>query len=247
MRHMFRLSAVAALFAWAALLGTASAAPQDSFTLQPGGRAVISFEAFCTEFGQIFPDKINGPSGVAADKARAALSYGVAQGLAADGAKALQFQYAIWQSLGTTTSPKGDATAQDVLTKGTAAPATPQGTSVLDAAKAGQVTVTLDSWQAIGPKVAITATATDHFYGSGQLTVVNTSAKALTLYMPVGTTFEPTDPSHQTMTGYATKVDVTNPSLPKTSGADGNPLLLLAAALLLAAGLTVNRVAASRR
>lgn len=91
----------------------------------------------------MFANAVQAPTGLAPDAARAALAYGVNEGLSADGQQALQLQYAIWQALGETSSPKGDATAQDVVTNGTAAPASPQGTSLLDAATAGQVSVTL--------------------------------------------------------------------------------------------------------
>jgi hypothetical protein len=258
MRGM-RLFGVFAMLALV-LLGSRSVQAQgdtERFTLQPGGTAVISFEAFCTEFGELFPDAVQGPSGLAPDAARAAMAYGVNQGLNADGQQALQLQYAIWQALGEAGSPAGDATAQDVVTNGTAAPVSPSGaTSVLDAAAAGDVTVTLDSWEPIGPEVAITQTATDNFYGRGQLTVTNTSQQELTLYMPVGTLFPSVDESQQTMAGYATDVQVNNPvadpapqqQLPAT-GATENAvaLLALAALALVVAGVGVRMVASRVR
>lgn len=237
------LGLVGVLAGFGATTPVAAQAP-STFTLQPGGTAVVQFEAFCTEFGEVFPTRVQLPNGVAPERARAALSYGVGKGLSADPATALQLQYAIWQALGTTTSPKGDATAQDVVTNGTAVPANPQATSVIDAATANQITVTLDTWQPIGPKVAITATATDHFYGRGQLTIANTSSQAVTLYMPVGTIFPSVDPAQQTMAGYATAVQVTNPApvqqqLPTTSGVDFPSMLPLVALGLLMIGGTL--------
>lgn len=223
----------------------------DSFTLQPGGKATITFEAFCTEFGEVFANAVQGPSGLAPEPARAALAYGVDQGLNADAQQALQLQFAIWQALGETGSPAGDATAQDVITNGTAAPTDPQGTSVLDAAQAGQVTVTLDSWQPIGPKVQITATASDNFYGRGQVTVENTSQQELTLFMPVGTLFPSVDAAQQTMAGYATDVQVTNPQapqqLPSTGAETSFGALVWAAVLLLGLGAGVRLFARRAR
>ena len=245
MDHIQRWLAVGLASTLALVISVSPVAAQSpaTFTLQPGGRAVIQFEAFCTEFGKIFPTALQLPNAVAPDAARAAMSYGVAKGYTTDPAKALQLQYAVWQALGTANSPKGDATTQDVVTNGTTTPATPQGTSVLDAAKANQITLTLDSWQPIGSKVQITPTATDNFYGQGQLTITNTSQQAVTLYMPVGTLFPASDTSHQTMAGYATKVQVTNPApqqLPKTGGEELSFLLpALALGLLTLGALTL--------
>ena len=233
-----RLVGGAVALALLACLGIGTASAQQApttFTLQPGGTAVVSYQAFCTQFGKIFPDGIQGPAGLAPDAARAAMSYAISKGYDKDGQQALQLQYGIWQALGTSNAPKGDATAQDVITNSKTPPANPQGTSVLDAFKANQITMTLNSWAPVGPKVAITATATDNFYGGGQLTIQNTSQQALTLYMPVGTLFPATNPSHQTMAAYATNVQVNNPqqTLPNTSGEDDSTVRFLLIALTL--------------
>ena len=231
--------AVVALFV--AVQPAAAQAPA-TFTLKPGSKAVVTFEAFCTEFGKLFPTGVQLPDGVVADPARAALSYGVSKGYPADATKALNLQYAIWLALGTANSPKGDATTQDVVANGKAVPANPQGTSLIDAAKANQVKLTLNSFQPIGPKVQVTTTASDNFYGQGQVTVENTTQQTLTLYMPVGTRFPAVDPKHQTLAGYATNVQVTDPApqpstLPATSGGEMNTMLpLLALALLVLGG-----------
>jgi uncharacterized surface anchored protein len=218
--------------------GHALAAPPKAFTLQPGGKATITFEAFCVNFGKLFPTAINGPDGtVAPDKVRAALEYAVEKGLTADSKQALQVEYAIWQLINTPNSPKGDALAQDVIAAANAASVTnPTGTSILDAAKANQVTLTLDSWQPIGDKQQITATASDHFYGRGQLTVENVSQQAVTLYMPTGTVFPPASNAQQ-MAGIQTDIVLNNPSLPATATGTTSPLTaLLVLGLLFMAG-----------
>jgi LPXTG-motif cell wall-anchored protein len=218
--------------------GRALAAPSQPFTLQPSGKATITFEAFCVNFGKLFPTAITGPDGtVAPDKVRAALEYALDKGLTADSQQALQVQYAIWQLINTPNSPKGDALAQDIITAANAASVTnPAGTSILDAAKASQVTITLDSWQPIGDKQQITATASDHFYGRGQITVENVSQQALTLYMPTGTVFPPAS-NAQNMAGIQTDIVINNPNLPATGGNTETPLtVVLVGGLLLVAG-----------
>lgn len=234
------------------LFGVSVASAQQApttFTLQPGGRAVVNFEAFCIEFGKVFPNGIQGPSGLAPDPARAALSYGIGRGLNANEQQALQLQYGIWQALGAQDAPQGDAAAQDVFTNGKALPANPQGTSVLDAFNANQLKVTLNSWAPVGNKIPITSTSTDNFYGRGQLTIENTSQQALTLYMPVGTRFQPINPAEQSVAAYATNVQVNNPqtsstgaqnTLPNTSGEEQYLLLLLAVLSLLGLGFATH-------
>lgn len=242
-----RCVAVLALAVLLALLGSRAVRAQtgQSFTLQPGGKATITFEAFCLDFGQSFPQAIQPPNAVADDRVRAGLAYISSNGLAADQATALDAQYAVWQLRGATNSPAGGDRARAIISAASTPPPAPQGSSLIDAAKSGQVRVTVSSWQALGDKVQIGA-LTDNFYGRGALTVENISQQALTLYMPVGTLFPPSTQGAQTMVGYATDVQVSNPQpqqLPITAAGDAAaPALLLAGALaLLAAGLGLRR------
>lgn len=245
MRYRYVAVAMVALLAVLGMSGQAAQAQATkSFTLHPGGKATITFEAFCVNFGKLFPTAINGPDGtVAPDKVRAALEYAQRKGLTADVKQALQVEYAIWQLINTPNSPKGDALAQEVITAATAATVTnPKGTSILEAAKANQVTITLDSWQPIGEKQQITATASDNFYGRGQITVTNISQQAQTLFMPSGTLFPPAS-NAQNMAGIQTAIKIEDPNLPATGGERGLAfeLIVLAGVVLLAFGWRVRR------
>lgn len=226
----------------------------QSFTLQPNGTATITFEGYCTNFGQKFPTSVQAPNAVAPDKIRGALAYIQSNNISASADKALEAQYAIWQLSGATNSPAGGADAKAVVDASSSAPANPQGTSVLDAAKAGQVTLTVASWQPIGDKVAIGA-ASDNFYGRGTLTVKNVSNEALTLYLPLGALFPPATAGDQTMAAYSTNTDVSNPQpasqgtgsqpgrLPQTAdgAADNSWLFLIGGIALLGTGLVLRR------
>ena len=233
-----RFIPVIALLALGSLVAAPAAraqAPQASFQLGPGQVATITFEAFCVEFGKFFPETIVEPKGVAPEPIRAALAYVQQKGLAADPATAFEANLAIWKLAGASRAPAGGAVAQDVLQNGTTPPADPQGTSIVDAAAAGDVRLTLVGWQASGDKVQILS-ASDHFYGRGTLTVENISQQTLTLYMPIGTLFPGNEARFQTVGGYA--VDVQTPRLPQTGGEVEPPLgaLLLLSLALLAAG-----------
>ena len=235
----------------AAFAPVASAQSGQTFTLQPGGQATVAFEAYCTDFGQKFPASIQPPASVAQDNVRGALAYIQTNNLGADQTKALDAQYGVWQVRGATGSPAGGDVAKAVVGAAANPPANPQGTSLVDAAKAGQVQVAINAWQPVGNPVQL-GSATDHFYGRGTLTVKNTSQQALTLYMPVGTQFPPATAGDQTMAGYATNIQVSNPQtsspqkLPNTGGDDGLGWLLFGGALALLAAGTVLRTQTRR-
>ncbi|GAB4216348.1 MAG: hypothetical protein OHK0022_57380 [Roseiflexaceae bacterium] len=272
--HRFgRLSAVVAaalvlLFGGQAFGQAQPAGNAQTFTLRPGGSATITFEAFCTDFGLKFPANVQVPNTQAPDPVRAALAYARTQNLTGDPAQAEQVQRAIWQLNGATEAGATSQTAQNVIQGATTPPANPQGTSLIDAAKSGQVRLTVSNWKPLGNQLQVGKT-NDYFYGTGTLTVQNTSQQDLTLFMPVGTSFPPTEQGSQTMAGYATNVQIQNPAtptpaatavpvataapaatpvsgsqpqqLPETSEMPGQPvLLLIAAALVLcAAGVWV--------
>jgi LPXTG-motif cell wall-anchored protein len=227
---------------------TALAQTGQSLTLGPGGKATISFTAFCLDFGVQFPANLQAPNALAEDKVRAALAYIQNNNLAADQTKALDAQYAIWQLRGATGSPAGGAQAQAVVSAATTPPANPQGTSILDAAKANQVRLTVTAWQPIGNPVQLGA-GSDHFYGQGTLTVENISNQRLALAMPVGTVFPPATAGSQTMAAFSTSVQITDPGqsapqqLPNTGGHDTSSSLLfvVGALILLAAGWLARR------
>ena len=240
----------AALCLFSMLIGSpsVSAAVNQPFTLQPGGKATITFIAFCTEFGKFFPQTIVEPNGsVASDDIRAALAYIDQKGYAADEGEALEANDAIWQLAGASNAPAGGDVTKDVLANGTTAPATPSGTSILDAAQAGQVTITLVDWAPIGAKVQILS-ATDNFYGQGTITVENTSQQELSLYMPIGTIFPGNEDRFQEVGGYPTDLKVENPNLPTTGAEDYLPIvpLVIGAAGFIMLGVLLRRGSRSR-
>ncbi|NJN17532.1 MAG: hypothetical protein HC822_15305 [Oscillochloris sp.] len=241
----------------AGLLGSGGVAAQEteSFTLQPGGTATITFEAFCTNYGQNFPDQIEAPDALAQPELQKALAYIEEQGLAANAADALDAQYGLWRVIGAADSPQGGAIAANVVNAANTGIPAPSGTSLLDAVQAGQVTVSVASWEPIGQPVEI-GDLTDHFYGRGTLRVENTSNQTLTLYHPIGALYAPTEVGDQTMAAYATEIEVQNPQtievtqtsqpteLPETSAGVGQTLLPILSSLTLGAialGLRLKR------
>lgn len=222
------------------VLGAVAAAPVQAqvaqpFTLEPGGTAIIDFEAFCIEFGQFFPAAINAPNGLAPDNVRAALAYIQQNNITTSEADALQAQYAIWQLLNAPGSPAtGSSIAQDVLANAGTPPAAPGGTSLLDAASAGNVSLTVTRWEPAGRPVRILS-ATDNFFGRGTVEVQNSSNQTLELYMPVGTNFPASEERFQTVSGYPTSIVVNNPNLPSTS----NDATLPVASLLMVIALSL--------
>ncbi|NJL04409.1 MAG: hypothetical protein HC911_05750 [Chloroflexaceae bacterium] len=216
------------------------------FTLEPGGTATIQIEAFCIEFGQFFPAAIRPPNGVAPDNVRAALAHIQQNALTANEADALEAQYALWELLNSPNSPPATSSiAQGVLANATTAPATPGGTSVMEAAQQGTVRMQITAWDPVGDKVRILS-ATDHFFGRGTLEIENTSDQMLDLYLPIGAAFPAQEMRFQTVSGYPTSIVVNNPNLPGTNTDTPLPvigLLVVTALSLLGMGYLLRRVA----
>ena len=197
-----------------------------TFTLEPGGKATVSYEAFCLDFGKRFPASVNAPNGSAAPKVQNALYYALTKGY--QSSDPLELQYAIWELSEAENVPQSGDVAAEIMAATAPAPAL-AGTSALEAVKGNKVKLTLNTWEPIGDKVDL-GLLTDHFYGKGQLTLENTSQEALTLAMPVGTMFQTPDAESQNMVGYATNVEVNNPAnrMPETAAFDSAPTLWIA-------------------
>ena len=251
MRHATRI--IVGLLALAMVVGAGTAKAQsatDAFTLQPGGKATITFESFCIDYGKKFPDTIGlPPIDVAQPEVAGALAYALSKGYT--GSQAKEVQFAIWKARGAQGSPETGAQGQEITANAANQPAAPAGaTSVIDALKNNQIKATAGTWQGIGEKLTIN-NFEDNFQGRGELMIENTSGQALTLYMPVGTVFPAPGPEFQSMAGYATNVEVDNPEmqqmqqLPNTGistpwGSQG-ALIVLAALASLGLGHVLRR------
>jgi hypothetical protein len=100
---------------WSMVSGAALAQTNQrtqSFTLQPAGKATLTYEAYCTDFGLKFPTTLQAPNAVADDKLRGGLAYIQQNNLSADQNQALEAQYGIWQLRGATASPSGGDTTK---------------------------------------------------------------------------------------------------------------------------------------
>ena len=196
---------------------TANAQASSAFTVPAGGRVLISFEAYCLDFGGAFPPSVarpNSDAGLAPANVRAALNQ-IRANRPADTAAALQAQYAIWRLMGVPGLPRGsDAVAQGVPV---ADPANAR--SIIEGGlNRGEWSLEMTAWAPIGRPTQIAAGASDNFYGAGQMIVRNNTRQQLALYMPVGTIFPPTISGHQRVAGYPTSVQVVR--LPNTASGE---------------------------
>jgi hypothetical protein len=195
----------------------AYAQPSSAFTVPPGGRVLVSFEAYCLDFGGTFPRALAAPNtnaGLAPANVRAALNY-IRGHRPADSQAALQAQYAIWRLRGVAGLPRGS----DAVAQGTPVTDPANARSILDGGlNRGEWSLDVTAWGPIGRPVQIASGAPEYFYGAGQMLVRNNTRQQLALYMPVGTIFPPTGSGHQRMTGYPTGVQVVR--LPQTGGGE---------------------------
>jgi hypothetical protein len=216
---------------------TAYAQPSSAFTVPPGGRVLVSFEAYCLDFGGAFPLALaepNGDAGLAPANVRAALNH-IRANRPADAAAALQAQYAIWRLRGIAGLPRGS----DAVAQGTPVTDPTNARSIIDVGLTrGEWSLDVTAWAPTGRPAQIASGASDYFYGAGQMIIRNNTRQQLALYMPVGTIFPPAIRGHQRMAGYPTGVQVVR--LPNTAGGE----LALAAAVCtawLAVGVQVWR------
>jgi hypothetical protein len=215
----------------------AYAQSSSAFTVPPGGRVLVRFEAYCLDYGGTFPRAIVAPSaaaGLAPANVRAALNY-IQGHRPADTQAALQAQYAIWRLQGVTGLPKGS----DAVAQGTPVTDPANAQSIIAAGlSSGQWSLEMAAWGPLGQPVQIAGGVPDYFYGTGQLMVRNNTQQQLSLYMPIGIIFPPASSGHQRMAGYPTGVQIVR--LPNTAGGE----LVLAAAVCtawLAVGVQVWR------
>jgi hypothetical protein len=196
---------------------TAYAQANAAFTVPPGGRVLISFEAYCLDFGGSFPPTVGRPSGdagLAPANVRAALNH-IRANRPRDTAAALQAQYAIWRLMGVPGLPRGS----DAVAQGTPITDPANARSIIEAGLVrGEWSLEVTAWAPIGRPAQIAAGASDHFYGAGQMIVRNNTRQQLALYMPVGTLFPPTVRGLQRVAGYPTGVQVVR--LPNTAGGE---------------------------
>lgn len=255
MKHMIRWMAVlAALVLVLGVAGRAQAAPagkpsaikgEETFKLEPGGKATITFESFCIDYGKKFPTAVGlPPTAVADSKVVGAINYALSKDYTTSAPKEVQF--AIWQARGAQGSPATGAQGNEVTQNANMTMTAPAGaTSVIDALKQNKIKATAGTWNGIGEKITI-SNETTNFQGKGELTIENTSQAALTLYMQNGTVFPAPSAEFQSMAGYATNVQVQNPQgLPVTGVTVLSPVQMLVFALLalnvLALGYVVRR------
>jgi hypothetical protein len=196
---------------------TAQAQASAAFTVPPGGRVMVSFEAYCLDFGGAFPPSVAAPNsdaGLAPANVRAALNY-VRTNRPADSAAALQAQYAIWRLMGVQGLPRGS----DAVAQGTPVADPANARSIIDGGQnRGEWSLELTAWSPTGRPLQIASGASDNFYGAGQLIIRNNTRQQLALYMPVGVILPPTTRGHQRVAAYPTGVQVVR--LPNTAGGE---------------------------
>jgi hypothetical protein len=195
----------------------AQAQASSAFTVPPGGRVLVSFEAYCLDFGGAFPLALAAPSadaGLAPANVRAAINY-IRGHRPGDSQAALQAQYAIWRLRGVAGLPKGS----DAVAQGTPVTDPANARSILDGGlNRGEWSLDVTAWSPIGRPVQLASGVSDNFYGAGQMIVRNNTRQQLSLYVPVGTIFPPAGSGLQRVAGYPTGVQVVR--LPNTDGGE---------------------------
>ncbi len=173
----------------------------QTLRIPAGQTATLRVRGLCIDFGKPFPGTSAAPNALAADQMRASLNYAISKGYFETDAGLRQAEEAMWFLSDGTWHRPDHVLGQEIVDAGKAAankPVDPAGaTSLLDALKAGtvKVNVALKTPPGVVPK--------ESFYGDGDLSMTNTSAAELNVYMPTGTIFPPNTPGDQRLVAYA--------------------------------------------
>ena len=151
-----------------------------TITIAAGATATLTVRGFCLDFGKPFPTMDMSARNLAADRVRAALNYSIQKGYT-DG-NPQQVQLAVWYLRDNTWHAEQRVIAEEIVREAATAPVPPstgEGISLSDAVTQNRVTV-------IAKFVPQTQ---DAFYGDGTVTIQNTGAGEVRVYMPMGVTF----------------------------------------------------------
>ncbi|HEX6607423.1 MAG TPA: hypothetical protein VF276_10965 [Chloroflexia bacterium] len=183
----------------------------QTITIAAGQSATLQVRGFCLDFGKLFPSQSNAPTGLAPDQVRAALNYAVSKGY--DTSDPRQVQEAIWFLASGAWHRDDHALGQEIVdaAKNGNMPATPAGTSLIDALQANNLTATVS----ITPGGGLTGS--DAFYGDGTLTIKNNGTQDAQVYLPFGSVFPPANSAEQRLIGYA--LAAAQPAATTTAGA----------------------------
>jgi len=211
------LTLAALLFVFGLTSATAMAQPLPQatggqvLTIAAGQSASVQVRGFCLDFGKPFPSQSSAPTGLAPDQARAALNYAVSKGY--DTSDPAQVQEAIWFLVSGEWHRTDHAMAQEIVdaAKNGNMPATPSGTSLIDALQANNLTATISFTPGGG------LTGSDAFYGDGSLMIKNNGTQDVQVYLPFGSVFPPANSADQRLIGYA--MAAAQPAATNTAGA----------------------------
>lgn len=170
-------------------------------TIPAGQTAVLQVRGFCLDLGKPFPTGFAAPSALASDQIRAALNYAVSKDYVSSDIR--QVQEAIWFLSNGKWNRPDHVRGQEIVDAAQAAanrPTEPGGTSLLDAIKANNVTVTTS----ISPPAG--TPAADAAYGDGTVTIKNNGTQDVNVYLPLGTVFPPAQANEQRLAVYALAV-----------------------------------------
>jgi len=143
------------------------------------GTVTLKARGFCLDYGKPFPTGSMSPTGLGGDNVRGALNYAIQKGYTDSNAE--QVQNAIWYIRDNAWHNADHALAQEIAdnSKGGTLP-TANGTSLADALSQKSITIS----------AKFVPQSADAFYGDGDVVITNTTGSALSVYMPVGVSFE---------------------------------------------------------
>jgi hypothetical protein len=205
-------------------------------TLPADGSITVVVDAFCLDYGLPFPDRPISPGDIAPVEVRLAISHGVAQGYTQSAP--YQVQLAIWHLDDGLWHDEDHDLAAEIVAYAQSGAEPPDaglaGTPLPEAVSSGIVSATFASFYAV---------STPAYQGQGTLVLSNLTDSEQVINFPYGTVFAAEPPlTVQTMVVYAVAPFLPPAGAERALRGDMAVGVLLAGAVLLAAGCLLHRV-----
>lgn len=185
-----------ALAALAPAVGAQGPADVPPLTLDAGQSQTVSIRAFCLEYNKLFPRVFPPIGGQASPRQTDILRYSLSRGYPATAP--YQVQLALWYDATGRWVNSPHVIGSEIIANANQAPPPPSGLTLLDALRAGTVTVTYSDWR---PITAGLPDSNPPWLGAGNLTITNTTGAPVTMLLPQGLRLD-APPANQDMIVY---------------------------------------------
>ncbi len=170
-----------ALAAFTSVVQAQGPADVPPLTLDAGQSQTVSIRAFCLEYNKLFPRVFPPIGGQASPRQTDILRYSLSRGYPATAP--YQVQLALWYDATGRWVNNPHVIGSEIIANANQAPPAPGGLTLLDAMRAGVVTVSYSDWR---PITAGLPDSNPPWLGAGNITITNTTGAPVTMWLSQG-------------------------------------------------------------